>query len=115
MLLFVSVCYLGNAQSSEEPAYKRYPTLPPLELEQLDRDRGVALGIVAAKYGTEAAGPHLVQHLETADGRVWSVEERSVSGQWLVSWTRAASGTSIADLSMRTHALARQLTCRGSV
>jgi thioredoxin-related protein len=36
LLLFASVCYLGKAQSSEQPAYKRYPTIPPLELEQLD-------------------------------------------------------------------------------
>ncbi len=51
------------------------------EAERLDGDQTSLDGIVSAKYGTEAAGPDLMQDSKGTEGSGWGLVQGSVSVQ----------------------------------
>jgi hypothetical protein len=52
-----------------------------IEAERLDGDQPPFDGIVCAKYGTEAAGPNLMQDSKGTEGSGWGLVRGSVSVQ----------------------------------
>lgn len=52
-----------------------------VEAERLDRDQPAFNRIVRAKYGTEAAGPDLMQDSKGTEGSGWGLVQGSVSVQ----------------------------------
>ena len=52
-----------------------------VEAERLDGDQPPFHGVVCAKYGTEAAGPNLMQDSKGTEGSGWGLVQGSVSVQ----------------------------------
>ncbi len=52
-----------------------------VETERLDGDQPPFHGVVCAKYGTEAAGPNLMQDSKGTEGSGWGLVQGSVSVQ----------------------------------
>ena len=52
-----------------------------IETERLDGDQPPFHGVVCTKYGTEAAGPNLMQDSKGTEGSGWGLEQGSVSVQ----------------------------------
>lgn len=52
-----------------------------VEAERLDGDEPPFNGVVSAKYGTEAAGPDLMQDSKGTEGSGWGLVQGSVSVQ----------------------------------
>lgn len=52
-----------------------------VKAERLDGDQATLRGVVCAKYGTEAAGPDLMQDSKGTEGSRWGLGQGSVSVQ----------------------------------